>query len=471
MQGSERGRVLVVDDNRLNRLTLSRAIERHGHNVEEAEDGRIALRKIRDHDFDVIILDIVMPEIDGHQVLEELKGDISVRDIPVIVVSAVDDIESIVRCIELGAEDYLTKPFNPVILKARLDTSLSKKRHRDLERAYLQQELMLRENEKLATLGRLSAGMAHELNNPAAAARSGARQIGSSFARIQSDYFGLLESDLPSTQVRELRLLDEQARASVGAHDGLDALTRSDREIGYEQVLSEMGVEEPWRHVSELAYLAVEPVELRSRLRDFSATQLSRVIPWLGDTISIYRLNEDIQSSLERVTAIVTALKSYSHMDQAPVQDVDIHVGLNSTLSMLNDRIGDQVEVVRDYADDLPRIEAFGSELNQVWTNLLNNALDALHGVGVIRIRTFRQGHWVVAQIEDSGGGITEEDQARVFDPFFTTKPPGHGTGLGLSVSHNIVVVKHSGEISVTSQPGSTVFEVRLPLESTAREA
>ena len=463
MQDSECGRVLVVDDNRLNRLTLSRAIERHGHTVEEAEDGRVALRMVRDHEFDVIILDIVMPEIDGYQVLEELKGDISVRDIPVIVVSAVDEIESIVRCIELGAEDYLTKPFNPVILKARLDTSLSKKRHRDLERAYLQQELMLRENEKLATLGRLSAGMAHELNNPAAAARSGARQIGISFARIQSDYVGLLRSNLSPAQVRELRLLDEQARSCVSAPDGLDALTRSDREIGYEQVLSEMGVEEPWRHVSELAHLAVEPEELQSRLRDFSATQLSRVIPWLGDTISIYRLNEDIQSSLERVTAIVTALKSYSHMDQAPIQDVDIHVGLNSTLSMLNDRIGDQVEVVRDYADDLPRIEAFGSELNQVWTNLLNNALDALHGAGVIRIRTFCDGQWVVAQIEDTGGGITEEDQARVFDPFFTTKPPGHGTGLGLSVSHNIVVVKHSGEISVTSQPGSTVFEVRLP--------
>ena len=173
----ERGHILVVDDYPMNRLKLSRVLQQQGHTVALAENGQQALAKLRNETFDVVLLDIIMPEMDGYQVLEVMKGDSRLRDIPVIVISAVDEIDSAVRSIEMGAEDYLPKPFNPVFLRARLNASLRRKRLRDLEQVYLQQEIMLRQSEKLATLGRLSAGMAHELNNPAAAVKRGAGQL------------------------------------------------------------------------------------------------------------------------------------------------------------------------------------------------------------------------------------------------------------------------------------------------------
>ena len=177
----EVGRVLVVDDYPMNRLKLARLLEQQGHGVATAGDGLEALATMQANTFDVVLLDIVMPEMDGYQVLERMAGDATLRDIPVIVISAVDDIDSVVRCIEMGAVDYLPKPFNPTVLRARLQTSLQRKKLRDLERSYLQQEMVLRQSEKLATLGKLSAGMAHELNNPAAAALSGAAQLQTTF--------------------------------------------------------------------------------------------------------------------------------------------------------------------------------------------------------------------------------------------------------------------------------------------------
>ena len=161
----EHGHILVVDDNRMNRLKLSLSLEQQGHTVGLAEDGQQAIDILARKSFDVVLLDIIMPGLDGYHVLERVKSDPVLRDIPVIVISALDEIDSAVRCIEIGAEDYLPKPFNPVLLRARLNASLQKKKLRDLEKAYLQQEVMLRQSEKLATIGKLSAGMAHELNN------------------------------------------------------------------------------------------------------------------------------------------------------------------------------------------------------------------------------------------------------------------------------------------------------------------
>jgi adenylate cyclase len=181
---ANQGKILIVDDNRMNRMKLSHSVEQQGYIVRLAENGQEALGLLRDEEFDVVLLDIIMPEMDGYQVLERIKGDPDLRDIPVIVISALDEIDSAVRCIEIGAEDYLPKPFNPVLLRARLNASLEKKKLRDLEKAYLQQEMMLRQNEKLATLGKLSAGMAHEMNNPAAATQRGAMHLKEAFRKF-----------------------------------------------------------------------------------------------------------------------------------------------------------------------------------------------------------------------------------------------------------------------------------------------
>ncbi len=206
------GRILVVDDNRMNRIKLARSVEQQGHLVAAAEDGEQALGMLAAGEYDAVLLDIVMPGLDGFQVLERIKADKTLRDIPVIVISAVDETDSAVRCIEIGAEDFLPKPFNPVLLRARLNASLQKKRLRDLEKAYLQQDVTLRQSEKLATLGRLSAGIAHELNNPAAAAHSGARQLGETFARLQATHLELGRMSLSEGELATLLELDGLAR-------------------------------------------------------------------------------------------------------------------------------------------------------------------------------------------------------------------------------------------------------------------
>jgi len=184
----------------------------------------------------------------------------------------------------------------------------------------------------------------------------------------------------------------------------------------------------------------------------------------LCNTYSTRNSLEEIGHGTTRITGIIKALKSYSYLDQAPVQSIDIHEGLDDTLVMLRSKLKTGIQVRREYAEDLPRIEAYGSELNQVWTNIIDNAAGAMGGQGEIILRTYEEDTWVIVEIWDSGPGIPPEIQAEIFDPFFTTKPPGEGTGLGLNISYNIIVQKHRGQIAVDSKPGETRFVVKLPL-------
>ncbi len=464
------GHILVVDDSRMNRIKLSRSLELQGHTVTLAEDGRRALELVQEQAVDVVLLDIVMPGLDGYQVLERMKADPELRDIPVIVISALDEMDSVVRCIEMGAIDYLPKPFSPVLLQARLKASLQDKKLRDLEKAYLQQEVMLRQSEKLATLGKLSAGMAHEMNNPAAATQRGAAQLLDAIADLQQTHLRLGELSLTSSQLGSLLALDELARERAKKPVYMDSLTRSDREAELETWLGRHDVEDAWEVAPTLANLGYEQGELQNLLASFEPVQFPAVIAWLNDTYTIYSLLEEISQGAGRLTELVQALKGYTYLDQAPIQMVDLHEGLDSTLVILRSKLRPGITVKRDYAEAMPRIQAFGSQLNQVWTNLIDNAIDAMNGEGSIVLRTQRDGAWAVVQIEDNGPGIPEDVLPHLFEPFFTTKPPGSGTGLGLNISHNIVVQKHQGRIEVTSEPGRTCFEVRIPLDCRPRE-
>ena len=245
----------------------------------------------------------------------------------------------------------------------------------------------------------------------------------------------------------------------------MGSLQRSDREDEIEVWLQEQGFEHAWEAAPALVNLGYDCDTLGSLVANFTHAQFSPVIKWLNDTHTIYSLLEEIGQGAGRISELVKALKDYTYLDRAPVQTLDIHEGLDSTLIILRSKLRRGITVHREYDAELPQIQALGSELNQVWTNILDNAIGAVNGGGEITLRTRHDDEWVIVEIEDNGSGIPEEVMPHLFEPFFTTKSPGQGSGLGLNISHNIVVQKHQGRIDVHSRPGRTRFEIRLPLD------
>jgi signal transduction histidine kinase len=259
--------------------------------------------------------------------------------------------------------------------------------------------------------------------------------------------------------------LDQVAKERGRKPVDLSAITRSDKEASVEQWLQERGVDTAGEVVPALVSLGYDERDLDALAKVFTGSQLAVVIDWLSFKYAIYSLVSEIGIGTGRIVELVKALKTYTYMDQAPVQSVDLREGLDNTLIILHNKLKRGISVEKDYADDLPLIQAFASELNQVWTNILDNAIDAMGGAGKLIVRTRREDPWVVVEIEDNGPGIPEEHQSKIFDPFFTTKEAGQGTGLGLNISRNLVVQKHQGQITVKSEPGSTCFSVRLPID------
>jgi signal transduction histidine kinase len=323
---------------------------------------------------------------------------------------------------------------------------------------------MLRQAEKMAQLGIMTAGIAHEINNPASAARRGAEQLRSVFARLQRSQASLASQPLIQEQQDALAQLDENARQAATQTIELDSLRRSDRESELEDWLEKRGYANGWELAPQLTELNFTPEKAADLESTFPDGQLILVMDWLGTSYSLYKLLVEIEQGTSRISEIVKALKSYVYLDQAPIQDVDVHEGLENTLVILRSKLKSGVDVHREYATNLPHVEAYGSELNQVWTNLIDNAIDAMQGKGQITIRTRQDGMKIVVEIEDNGPGIPEEIQPKLFTPFFTTKGIGKGTGLGLNISYNIIA-KHQGNIKVISHPGQTRFIVTIPIQ------
>jgi signal transduction histidine kinase/predicted CoA-binding protein len=324
-------------------------------------------------------------------------------------------------------------------------------------------ELVLRQSEKMAQLGTLTAGIAHELNNPASAARRGSEHLSSAIAYFQQTYHQFYEQGFSKEQWDKVAELREYAQLRATQPVDLDSLGRSDREDEIEAWLEDRNVENSWEHAPILVSLGYETGDLKNLENAFPYPQLVVALQWLCTVFTIFSLLEEINQGTSRIGEIVKSLKSYVYLDQAPVQQVDVHEGLDNTLIMLRSKLKTGIVLERHYAEGLPMIMAYGSELNQVWTNIIDNAVDAMDGTGKITISTRQEEDWILVEIEDSGPGIPEDVQQKLFSPFFTTKPLGKGTGLGLNISFNIVQ-KHKGEIKVFSRPGRTCFSVRLPV-------
>ena len=319
---------------------------------------------------------------------------------------------------------------------------------------------------RLASLGTLAAGLAHELNNPAAAAKRAVEGLFGSFEASQSLVFRLLEGGVISPKCLAEIGCEARERARA-ASPLLSALERSDREEEIAAWLEARRMTGAWDMAATLSGAGLDVAWLESLAARAPDTVLSDLLPWVAANLTTSDLLSEVAGSTRRISALVTAVKDYSYVDQAPLQEIDIHQGLESTLTMLAHKIREgRITVSRDYTADLPRICAYGSELNQVWTNLIDNAIDAVNGSGRITLRTASESpERVLVEIEDNGPGIPPDAQARIFEPFFTTKGVGRGTGLGLDISRRIIEERHGGDIRFTSAPGAGVcFQVRLPL-------
>ena len=317
------------------------------------------------------------------------------------------------------------------------------------------------QRDRLAGLGKLSAGLAHELNNPASAAKRAAAQLREALKRIKDASHELGRRDLTPTQRAEI----EKLEASFTQKDGPppDALTASDLEDQIDSLLRSHGQNDLWQLAAELAQRGVKPEALESLFENLDAATARAALVRIAASIEIASLLNEIESSTSRISDLVGAIKQYTFMDQSPVQNVDVVKSLETTLTILNHKLKRGVTVQRDYQPVPLLVDSFGSELNQVWTNLIDNAIDAMNGKGELRVRTFRDNGCVVVEIADNGPGISAEVRTHIFEPFFTTKGVGEGTGLGLDTVQRIVK-KHRGNIQVDSKPGDTRFQVWLPL-------
>jgi len=327
-----------------------------------------------------------------------------------------------------------------------------------------QNEGLLRQNEKMAALGTLTAGLAHELNNPASAVRRSADQLRSALSEWSKSASELERLGLDEHQMQIINDLRLEIQTRHALTSNLDPMTQNDREAHLRTWLDEHNVPNAWELAPALISFDWNIDSLTNLTNSFDSQAASIIIKWLSAGSAAYSLLGEVNVGAQRISEIIKSVKAYSYLDQSPIQDVDVHDGLENTLIILGHKMKEGIKITRDYSANLPHIEAYGSELNQVWTNIMDNAIDAMQGQGQLTLRTFAKDGKVVVEIQDNGPGIPIEIQQRIFEPFFTTKPPGHGTGLGLHIAYTIVN-NHYGQIRLNSEPGKTCFQVRLPIQ------
>ncbi len=320
------------------------------------------------------------------------------------------------------------------------------------------------QRERLLALGSLSAGLTHELNNPAAAAVRASSSLRERVAGMRHKLALLTQRPFDRTTLEALMRLQEDSVEHVAKAAELSPLEASDREDEIGDWLEGHGVGGGWDLASTFVSAGLDIDWLERLTATVPESAQEAAIRWLNYTLETELLMNEIEDATTRISTLVGAARQYSQLDRAPIQLVDIHDLLGSTLLMLKGKFGPGIRVVKEYDRALPRLSVYAAELNQVWTNIIDNAVQAMGGEGTLTIRTRRDDGYLVVEIGDTGPGIPPEIQSRVFEPFFTTKPVGEGTGLGLDISYRVVVNKHRGDLSVASVPGDTRFTIRLPL-------
>jgi signal transduction histidine kinase len=327
-------------------------------------------------------------------------------------------------------------------------------------------ESVARQREALVALGRLSAGFAHEINNPASAATRAVDALGETAETLRSALRRLSEKSISAGQ---LIALDTLLRGIPPPAAGMNPVTVADAEDALSDWLTDHGVHQDWVIAPPLAAAGLDVAWCERAAALLGDDLLEPGLEWVASSLCMEALLAEVKESTGRISQLVAAIKSYAQLDRASLQRTDLHEGLDSTLVILAPRIGNGVTVIRDYDEAVPRIEAMAGELNQVWTNLIDNALDAMGGTGTLRVSTRGVEDGVLVEVADTGPGMPDEVRAHAFEPFYTTKELGKGTGLGLDIARRIIVDRHGGDIAIASEPGDTVVRVRLPLHHTAR--
>src|SRR5690242_4081497 len=317
------------------------------------------------------------------------------------------------------------------------------------------------QHEKLAALGKLSAGLAHELNNPSAATRRSAAALRECLARLRG---AARSTSIGPQDCVLLAQREEEIRASLKPAQFKDELARADRQDAIQSWLESRNVADAWKLAPSLAEVNLTDAHLES-FAEAAGDSLGPELTRFATLLEMDRIAEELDHSSARISDLIKAVKEYSYMDQSPVQEVDVEHSLETTLTIMNHKLKRGITVAREYAPNLPKVMANGSELNQVWTNLIDNAADAMKGTGTLTIRTARENDFVLVEIADNGPGIPAEVKSRIFDPFFTTKGVGEGTGLGLDIV-NRIVKSARGQVNVISSPGDTRFQIRIPIQA-----
>jgi signal transduction histidine kinase len=465
-----KGDILAVDDTPENLRLLTNLLREYDYKVRPVPNGTMALSVIEMSPPDLILLDIMMPDINGYEVCSKLKQSPKYAHIPVIFISAIDDMIDKIKAFEVGGVDYITKPFQVEEVLARVEAHLKihllqkslQDKNYELESA-LQQlratQNQLIQSEKMAALGQLVAGIAHEINTPLGAIRSSIENITSFLSHNLEKLPQFLQRISPERQQDLFNL----SHYSIRQRSTFSSKEKRQFKRTLTQALSKENIANPDTIADTLVDLGVyeDLTRLLPLLRDKDGEEILNVAYQIS---SVEKSAQTIKTATDRAAKVVFALKTYARHDQSGVKtETNIIEGIDTILTLYHNHLKHGVEVIQNYDPQLPTIMGYPDELNQVWTNLIHNALQAMNHQGTLTIDAVQQNNQVLVRITDSGIGIPPDILPKIFEPFFTTKSIGEGSGLGLDIVQKIIK-KHDGNIEVESVPGQTTFTVLLPL-------